>query len=120
MYIPGPPSLPIVTRGRPSGDNDSVTLSCKVSSLSYQKRDLYSLKWKFNENDIQENGKYNMSYGIDPPNVCLQSTGWMSLRIANLSKKDLGQYKCAVMSPNTTLGEDDINFWDAGKTQKTR
>lgn len=108
--------LPIVTAVSPSGVNDSVTLRCKVSSLDYQKRDLYCWKWKLKENDIQENGKYSMSYNIDPPNVCLQSTGWLSLRIKNFSKEDIGQYKCAVLSSNITLGENDINLWDTGKS----
>ncbi|XP_078371879.1 receptor-type tyrosine-protein phosphatase F-like isoform X3 [Oculina patagonica] len=112
VMVSCPPSLPTVTAVSPSGDNNSVTLSCKVSSLDYQGRDLYYWKWKLNETDIQENGKYNMSYKIDPPNVCLQSTGWLSLRIKNFSNEDFGQYKCAVLSSNITLEENDINLWD--------
>lgn len=99
-----------------SAKNDAVTLSCKVSSLDYHKRNLYGWKWKFNERDIRENGKYNMSYNIDPPKNCLHSAGWMSLVIYNFSKRDFGQYKCVLQSSNRTLGENDINLWDTGKT----
>lgn len=93
-----------------------MALWCKVNSLDYQERNLFLWRWKFNENDIQENGKYNMTYNIDPPNACLQSTGWMSLRIKHFSKQDFGQYKCAIQKSSITLGEDDINLWDTGKT----
>ena len=116
FYILGPPSLPTVSAISRSTKNDTVTLSCKIISLDYHKRNLYGWKWKFNDEDIQENGNYNMSYNIDLPNVCLQSAGWMSLVIKNFSKRDFGQYKCALQSSNITLGENDINLWDTGKT----
>ena len=116
FYCLGPPSFPIVTASDPSEDNKSVNLRCKISSLDYEQRHLYFFKWKFNKNSIQESAKYNMSFNINSPYVCMQSDALMSLRISNFSKQDLGQYKCAVLSLNTTLGEDDINLWDTGKT----
>lgn len=100
-----------------TGDNGSMTLWCNVSNLDYQEKNLYFWKWKFNENAIQENGKYNMSYNVYPPVVCLQSNGSMSLRIKNFSKQDFGQYKCAVLRSSTTLVEEDVNIWDTGMTQ---
>lgn len=116
IHILGPPSLPDVTPIGLAGDNDSTTIWCKVSSLNYQDRNLYHWKWEFNGNDIKENGKYNTSYSIAPPNVCAQSIGWMSLRITNFSSQDFGQYKCALLSSNITLEENDINLWGKCKT----
>lgn len=87
-----------------------MTLWCYVNNLDYQERNLYFWKWKFNENDIRENDKYNVSYNIDPPTVCLQSSGWMSLRIKNFSKHDFGQYKCAVLSSRSALVEHYENL----------
>ncbi|KAL9972475.1 hypothetical protein ACROYT_G018783 [Oculina patagonica] len=93
-------------------DINRTTFLCVANSLDYRDRSLYYWKWKFNGRDIHEDGKYNMSYSIEPPDVCLQSTGWTSLRIANFTKQDFGQYKCALLSSNTTLGENDVNFWN--------
>ena len=116
MDIVGSPSQPTVTAVAPMGYDNNRTLWCKISSLDYRERNLYYWKWQFNESNIQENGKYSISYGVDPPNVCLQSVGMMSLTITNFSKHDFGQYKCVIMSSNTTLGEDDTNLLDTGKT----
>lgn len=92
-----------------------MTLRCKVSGLDYYDRNLYFWKWKFNGYVIQESGKYNMKYNIDPYNWCLQSTVLMSLRIKKFSKQDFGQYKCGVLSSNAVLGQDDISVWGTGK-----
>ena len=114
--ISGSPSLPIVTAVGQEGVADIRTLWCKISNLDYQQKDSYHWKWQFNGSDIQENSKCNMSYNDGSPNVCLQSVGFMSLTITNFTTHDLGQYKCMITESNTTVGEDDINLLDAGKT----
>jgi len=116
MDISGSPSQPIVTAVGQMGTADIRTLLCEISNLDYGQRDFYYWKWKFNGSDIQENSKYNMSYDVHSPNVCLQSVGLMSLTITNFSMHDFGQYKCMLTRSNTTVGEDDTNVLDAGKT----
>ena len=116
MNISGSPSLPIITAVGQMSIADFRTLLCEIRNLDYRERDFYHWKWKFNGSDIQENSKYNMSYDVHPPNVCLQSIGLMSLTITNFSNDDFGQYKCVITRSNTTLGEDDTNLLDSGKT----
>lgn len=116
MDISGSPSQPIVTAVGQMGTADIRTLLCEISNLDYGQRDFYYWKWKFNGSDIQENSKYSMSYDVHSPNVCLQSVGLMSLTITNFSMHDFGQYKCMLTRSNTTVGEDDTNVLDAGKT----
>ena len=40
----------------------------------------------------------------------------LSLTFTNFTTLDLGQYKSMITESNTTMGEDDINLLDAGKT----
>ena len=117
MDISGSPSLPIVTAVGKMGIDDIRVLWCKISNLDYQQKDSYNWKWQFNGSDIQENSKYNMSYDDMSSNVCLQSVVFMSLTISNFSTHDFGQYKCMITASNTTVGEEDTNLLDAGKTK---
>ena len=117
MDISGSPSLPIVTAERKMAFADIRVLWCKISNLDYQQKDSYNWKWQFNGSDIQENSKYSLSYEDGSPNVCLQSVVFMSLTIRNFSTHDFGQYKCMITTSNTTVGEDDTNLLDAGKTK---
>ena len=79
---------------------------------------MYHWKWEFKGREVQENGRYKMLYGMDPPNSCAQSLGRTRLQITNISKQDLGNYKCAVLKSNLTLGEDDVFLKDMSKSRK--
>lgn len=58
--------------------------------------------------ELKENGKFNISSEIDPPNSCAQSNGWTRLHISNVSIQDVGQYKCVILKSNVSLGEDAV------------
>ena len=115
-HISGSPSQPLIAAVGQMSIHNIRGIWCEIRSLEYRQKDFYYGKWKFNGSDIQENSKYSISYDVYSPNVCLQSVGVMSLTITNFSKHDFGQYKCVLTRSNTTLGEDDTNILDTGKT----
>jgi len=97
------------------GPNDNATLSCEVYRLDVQQIGSYHWKWKFHGGEIEEDGKYKIISMHSPPNSCQQTNGLVTLEIANVSKHDLGHYKCGLQMSDIKLAERDIPFYDFGE-----
>ena len=69
----------------------------------------------FHRGEIKENGKYKILSMHFPPNSCQQTNGLIALEIANVSKQDLGQYKCGLQMSGIMLAERHIPFYDFGE-----
>ena len=108
--------LPVLTVLRPvKGASSNVTFSCEVYRLDPQQISSYKLRWKFHDKEIKEDDlKYKIFWRYFTPNSCQQSKGLAALSIANVSKEDLGQYKCVLQMSGITLAEKDVFFF-AGK-----
>jgi len=97
------------------GPNDNATLSCEVYRLDNDQIGSYRWKWKSYDFEIKEDGKYKIIFMHSPPNSCQQTKGLVALEIANVSKHDLGHYKCGLQMSGIKLAERDIPFYDFGE-----
>ena len=97
------------------GPNDNATLSCEVYRLDNEQIGSYHWKWKFHGDEIKEDGKYKIISMHSPPNSCQQTKGLVALEISNVSKHDLGHYKCGLLMSDRKLAERDIPFYDFGE-----
>ena len=97
--------------------DDRATLRCEAYHLDPLQKDSYHWAWKFEESrEIKENsdGKYKIFSNYSTPNLCQQTKGLIALQIANVTKHDLGQYKCELLESSILLAVKDISFYKYG------
>ena len=98
------------------GSNGSVNLSCKANQLDAHQTAPYKWKWLFNNGTEITNafGKYKILNAFSSPNSCQQKKGTVSLQIENLTKEDLGTYKCALLEYDMEIAVDDVPLYEYG------
>ena len=97
------------------GRNGTVKLSCKANQLDAQMAS-YKWKWMFkNGTEITSVfGKYKILNTFAPPNSCQQKKGTVHLHIENLTKEDLGTYKCALLESDMKIAVEDVHLYEYG------
>lgn len=99
---------PEVTVAPQLWNGQNVTLFCKASNLAYQQLYLYHWVWTLKERELKETGKHRIYHRVDSPNSCNQSDGITHLHISNVSKLDIGQYRCVLLMSDMKIAEDDV------------
>ena len=97
------------------GQNGTVKLSCKANQLDAQMAS-YKWKWMFkNGKEIKNvSRKYKILSAFSPPNSCQQKKGAVHLHVENLSKEDLGTYKCALLESDMEIAVEDVHLYEYG------
>ena len=96
-------------------NGQNVTLFCKASNLPYRQLYLYHWLWKLKERKLKETEKHRIYHRVDSPNSCNQSDGTTHLHIRNVSKLDIGQYKCVLLMSGMKIAEDDVVLSEMSK-----
>ena len=96
-------------------NGQNVTLFCKASNLAYHQLNLYHWVWKLRERELKETEKHRIYHKVDSPNSCNQSDGITHLQISNVSKLDIGQYKCVLLMSGMKIAEDDVVLSEISK-----
>ena len=96
-------------------NGQNVTLFCKASNLAYHQLYLYHWVWKLRERELKQTEKHRIYHRVDSPNSCNQSDGITHLHISNVSKLDIGQYKCVLLMPDMKIAEDDVVLSEISK-----
>ena len=96
-------------------NGQNVTLFCKASNLAYHQLYLYHWVWKLRERELKQAEKHRIYHRVDSPNSCNQSDGITHLHISNVSKLDIGQYKCVLLMPDMKIAEDDVVLSEISK-----
>lgn len=99
---------PEVTVAPQLWNGQNVTLFCRASNLAYHQLYLYHWVWKLRERELKETEKHRIYHRVDSPNSCNQSDGITHLHISNVSKLDIGQYKCVLLMSGMKIAEDDV------------
>ena len=97
------------------GPNGAVKLSGKANQLDAQMAS-YKWKWMFkNKKEIKNvSGKYKILTAFSPPNSCQQKKGTVHLHVENLTKEDIGTYKCALLESNMEIAAEDVHLYEYG------
>ena len=97
------------------GPNGTVNLTCKANQLDAQMAS-YKWKWMFkNGKEIKNvSGKYKILSAFSPPNSCQQKKGTVHLHVENLTKEDIGTYKCALLESNMEIAAEDVHLYEYG------
>ena len=92
----------------------SANFSCKANQLNAQ--DSYKWKWMFkNEREITDvNGKFKIISTFSSPNSCQQKRGAVYLHVENLTREDLGTYKCVLFENDVEISVEDVLFYEYG------
>ena len=96
-------------------NGQNVTLFCKASNLAYHQLYLYHWVWKLTERKLKETEKHRIYHRVDSPNFCNLSYGTTHLHIRNVSKLDIGQYKCVLLMSGMKIAEDDVVLSEMSK-----
>ena len=96
-------------------NGQNVTLFCKASNLAYRQIYLYHWVWKLTERKLMETEKHRIYHRVDSPNFCNLSYGITHLHIRNVSKLDIGQYKCVLLMSGMKIAEDDVVLSEISK-----
>ena len=98
------------------GPNGIVILSCKANQLNAQRMASFKWKWMFkNEREITDvHGKYKIITAFSSPNSCQQTRGDVYLRVENLTREDLGTYKCVLFENDMEIAKEDVPFYEYG------
>ena len=96
------------------GVNGSANFSCKANQLNAQ--DSYKWKWMFkNEREITDvYGKFKINSTFSSPNSCQQKRGAVYLYVENLTREDLGTYKCVLFENDVEIAVEDVLFYEYG------
>ena len=117
FYSTGPPMVPVLSSLPPNiGSNVSVNLSCKANQLDAHQMGSYKWKWMFNNGTEITNafGKYKILNAFSSLNSCQQKKGTVSLQIENLTREDLGTYKCALLESDMEIAVEDVSLYGYG------
>ena len=97
------------------GPNGTVNFSCKANQLDAQMAS-YKWKWRFkNGKEIKNvSRKYKILSAFSPPNSCQQKKRAVHLHVENLSKEDLGTYKCALLESDMEIAVEDVHLYEYG------
>ena len=109
--------VPVLSALPPNiGSNVSVNLSCKANQLDAHQMGSYKWKWMFNNGTEITNafGKYKILNAFSSPNSCQQKKGTVSLQIENLTREDLGTYKCALLESDMEIAVEDVSLYGYG------
>ena len=98
------------------GPNGTVNLSCKANQLDAHQMASYKWKWMFNNGTEITNafGKYKILNASSSLNSCQQKKGTVSLQIENITKEDLGTYKCALLESDMEIAVEDVPLYGYG------
>ena len=101
------------------GPNGTVNLGCKANQLNAQQMASYKWKWMLkNGNEITNvSGKYIILSSFSVPNSCQHTISVVYLHIANVTRKDLGTYKCALLQSDAEIALEDVLFYEYGMLQ---
>ena len=96
------------------GVNGSANFSCKANQLNAQ--DSYKWKWMFkNERETTDvYGKFKIISTFSSPNSCQQQKGAVYLHVENLTREDLGTYKCVLFENDVEIAVEDVLFYEYG------
>ena len=117
FYSTGPPMVPMLSAlPLNMGSNGTVNLSCKANQLDAHQMASYKWKWMFNNGTEITNafGKYKILNASSSLNSCQQKKGTVSLQIENLTKEDLGTYKCALLESDMEIAVEDVPLYGYG------
>ena len=117
FYSTGPPMVPMLSAlPLNMGSNGSVNLSCKANQLDAHQMASYKWKWLFNNGTEITNafGKYKLLNAFSSLNSCQQKKGTVSLQIENLTKEDLGTYKCTLLESDMGIAVEDVPLYEYG------
>ena len=68
-----------------------------------------------NEREITDvYGKYKILSTFSSPNSCQQTKGEVDLHVQNLTREDLGTYKCVLFENNMEIALEDVPFYEYG------
>ena len=113
----GPPMVPKLSAfSFDMGPNGNVTLQCKANQLNAQQMTSYKWKWMFkNGREILDiYGKYKILSSFSPPNSCQQTKGAVYLHVENVTREDLGTYKCVLLESDMEVAVEDVPFYKYG------
>lgn len=98
------------------GHNGNINLSCKANQLNAQQIASYKWKWMFkNERELTHvYGKYEILSAFSSLDSCKQRKGSVYLHVRNVTREDLGTYKCVLLQSNTVVAAEDIPFYQQG------
>ena len=98
------------------GPNGSANFICKANQLNAQQMASYKWKWMFkHEREITDvYGKYKILSNFSSPNSCQQNRGAVYLHVENLTREDLGTYKCVLFQNDVKIAVEDVPFYEYG------
>ena len=98
------------------GPKGTVNFSCKANQLNAQQMASYKWKWMSkNEREITDvYGKYKILSTFSSPNSCQQKRGAVYLHVENLTREDLGTYKCVLFENEVEIAAEDVPFYEYG------
>ena len=59
-------------------------------------------------------GKYKILSNFSSPNSCQQNRGAVYLHVENLTREDLGTYKCVLFQNDVKIAVEDVPFYEYG------
>ena len=59
-------------------------------------------------------GKYEILSTFSQPNSCQQTKGAVYLHVENLTREDLGTYKCVLFENDVEIAVEDVLFYEYG------